>query len=171
MNDFDWSKCLNLEYRADLSEKLVSPVATPAQPKSKPVQEEHIWEKGHDVPEGTYLVKLLEIKCHNKVTYKLKVEVLSNVLTGKDHSYGVITGYARRDKYGFYDLANTFSEGVLHKRSTAYIGGVGVLDLTDTGWMTLRGRQFYPELFPDFKEIHSPLEDDNSFESFLKLFK
>ena len=171
MNDFDWSKCLNLEYRADLSEKLVPPVATPAQPKSKPVQEEHIWEKGHDVPEGTYLVKLLDIKCHNKITYKLKVEILPDTLSGKGHSYGVITGYARRDKYGFYDLANCFGDGTLYKRSTTYISGVGVIDLTDTGWMTLRSKEFYPDLFPGFNGISSPLEDDNSFEGFLKRFK
>ena len=164
MSDFDWGEPIG---GIDGIKNEVPPVAAPQNQGA----DDYTWKKGHNVPGGAYLVKLVDVKCHNKTTYKLKVEILPDTLLDKEHFYSVITGYARRDKYGYYDLANCFGDGVLRKPASAYVGGVGIIDLTDSGWITLRNKEGYPKIFPGFKGIHSPTDDDNSFEAFLKLFK
>ena len=48
----------------------------------------------------------------------------------------VITGFCRRYGTDFGDLEDCFGGGV-HKRSTAYVGRVGVIYLSHSGWVTL----------------------------------
>ena len=90
-----------------------------------------VYKKGHDVPEGIYTAKILEIKCHTTSAYRMKLELL-------DYENKMIYGYSRRYQTDFSDLADCFGEGlVLHSKSTGYIGEVGMIYLTESGWIQL----------------------------------
>lgn len=94
-----------------------------------------VYKKGHDVPEGIYTAKILDIKCHTATVYRMKLELLNYKEVGK-----VIYGYGRRYKNHFSDLAECFgTEPVLHSKSTGYIGESGMIYLTGSGWI-----QFIP---------------------------
>ena len=101
------------------------------------------YKKGHDVPEGLYTVKLVDIKCHNKNTYKMQVEILKDGVSGKDWAEPkIITGYARRYGTDYADLDDCFGGGLLNK-STAYVGRVGIIDLSHSGWITLMPKRMF----------------------------
>lgn len=124
------------------------------------------YNKGHKVPEGLYLVKLVDVKCHSKECYKLKVEITRGAETE------VITGYSNRDQYGYYDLADCFSNGVLHSRTSKYVGGLGYITLSHSGWIALLSRSFDTITFPDFKACNRPgvnIQDD--FDEYSKRFE
>lgn len=126
---------------------------------------ENYYDKGHSVPEGVYLVKLIEVKCHSKECYKLKVEITDGA------EKQVITGYSNRDQYGYYDLANCFSDGVLHSKTSQYVGGVGYIVLSHSGWITLLSRSFDTSIFPNFKPCARPAEKMQGFDEYCKRFE
>lgn len=130
----------------------------PAAPKTTyPEVIDMSYDKGHNVPEGIYLVKLLDIKCHSTYYYKMKIEILnraSRLAETEDHQ--VITGYANRHQGGYYDLADCFSGGVLHKSTKKYIGGIGFVSLSQSGWISLFSRTFNTDIFPNFKPCKIP---------------
>ena len=97
------------------------------------------YKKKHDVPEGVYTAKILYIKCHTATVYRMKLELLSYKEDGK-----VIYGYGRRYKDDFSDLADCFgTEPVLHSKSTGYIGEVGMIHLTGSGWIEFIPRKLF----------------------------
>lgn len=102
------------------------------------------YKKGHDVPEGIYTVKLVGIKCHNRETYKLQVEILR---TGEIGEWWVepkvITGYARRFGADFGDLTDCFNTDTVHSRSAAYVGCIGIINLSHSGWITLMPKRMF----------------------------
>ena len=100
------------------------------------------YKKGHDVPEGMYEVKLLDIKCHNKNTYKMQIEILKRGSLPWTDATKVITGYARRYGTDYADLDDCFGGGLLNK-STAYVGRVGIIDLSHSGWITLMPKRMF----------------------------
>lgn len=100
-----------------------------------------MWDKRHDVPEGFYEVRLVDVKCHNKETYKLQVEILKNG-TKPWPEPTVITGYCRRYGTDFGDLEDCFGGGI-QKRSSAYVGRVGIISLSHSGWITLMSKMFF----------------------------
>lgn len=115
------------------------------------------YDKGHNVPEGIYLVRLLNIKCHSTYYYKIKIEILnraSRLAETEDHR--VISGYANRYQGGYSDLADCFSNGVLHKSTKKYIGELGFISLGHSGWINLLSRSFNTTIFPDFKPCERP---------------
>lgn len=109
------------------------------------------YKKGHDVPEGMYLVKLVSVKCHGPYSYKMQVEVLNDAYTGKDYpNPQIISGYAGRRGKDFTDLGYCFADGEVYTRTSKYVGGLGVIKLTHSGWMELMSRDLFPNLFPPF---------------------
>lgn len=110
------------------------------------------------VSAGVYLVELLEIKCHNKNCYWMKGKIIlgsSPNFLGRTATK-VVKGYASRDKDGLYDLANCFSDGVLHSKTKDYIGDTGFVLVSDTGWITLLPRDYDASFFPNFKLCYKP---------------
>lgn len=96
------------------------------------------YQKGHNVPEGTYKVKLLDVKCHNKETYKLTVKVIKDWLTDKPYpEEPIITGYARRGPVRFEDLAFCFGDGTVSNNLSDYKDSIGIISLNHSGWITL----------------------------------
>lgn len=121
-----------------------------ATPYTPPNMVDCSYKKGHDVPEGIYLVKLVSVKCHGPYSYKMQVEVL-NYTNGKDYpDPKVISGYAGRRGKDFSDLEYCFAPGVVHKRSSGYVGCYGVINLTHSGWMELLPQDMFDHLFPPF---------------------
>ena len=107
------------------------------------------YKKGHDVPEGMYLVKLVGVKCHGPYSYKMDVEVLKDAYTGKAFPEPkVISGYAGRRGKDFADLGYCFANEEVFKRTSAYVGGYGVINITHSGWMELTHRAMFPWVFP-----------------------
>ena len=99
------------------------------------------YKKNHDVPEGIYTVKLLDIKCHTTTAYRMKLELLNYKEEGK-----VIYGYGERYGSDFSDLADCFGEEfVLHRKSTGYIGKVGRVSLSHSGWIKMLSRFIFTE--------------------------
>ena len=106
------------------------------------------YKKGHDVPEGIYLVKLVSVKCHGPYSYKMQVEILKDGLSGKEYpDPKVITGFAGRRGKDFSDLEYCFAPGVVHKRSSGYVGCFGVINLTHSGWIELLSQDMFPYVF------------------------
>lgn len=102
------------------------------------------YKKGHDVPEGLYTVKLVGIKCHNKNTYKMQVEILRDGEIGEVWAEPkIITGYARRYGSDFSDLTDCFNTDTVHSRSSAYVGCIGIIDLSHSGWITLMSKRAF----------------------------
>ena len=117
------------------------------------------YDKGHDVPEGTYYVKLLDIKCHSKKAYKLKIYIIDDIVdAGNIYTNQSITGFAGRCPDGYYDLANCFENGVLHTSATKYIGEKGVIHLSNSGWITLNPREWHTNYFPSANTLGNPYE-------------
>lgn len=115
---------------------------------------------------GVYLVKLLEIKCHNKNCYWVRVQILG------DDTTQVITGYAGRDSQGYYDLADCFSNGVLHSKTKDYIGGTGFMLLGDTGWLTLLSRKHDTSFYPNFYGCDRPTKEiQEDFDEYCRRFE
>ena len=109
-----------------------------AEPKTVPYLD-CSYKKGHDVPEGIYTVKILDIKCHTATAYRMKLELLDTKEKGK-----VILGYGERWGSDFLDLADCFGEEpVFHKKSTGYIGEVGKVHLTHSGWIQPMPRNLF----------------------------
>lgn len=93
-----------------------------------------VYKKGHDVPEGIYTAKILDIKCHTATAYRMKLELLN-------YENKVIYGYSRSYGSDFSDLADCFGEKpILYGKSTGYIGKVGMIYLTGSGWIQLLPR-------------------------------
>lgn len=114
--------------------------------------------KGHNVPAGTYLVKLLEISCPSVYFYYLKVEVLLDNAETK-----IINGPAKRNEYGFYDLAKCFSNGVLHKSPDPYVGELGVISLDELGNIEFIDRTDTTYFSNIKKDTHDIYEDFDKF--------
>ena len=96
-----------------------------------------IYKKEQGVPEGIYTAKILDIKCHTTSAYRMKLELL-------DYENKVIYGYCRRFGSDFSDLADCFGEEpVLHRNSTGYIGEVGKIRLTHSGWIEKMSRDMF----------------------------
>jgi len=109
------------------------------------------YKKGHDVPEGIYLVKLVSVKCHGPYSYKMDVEVLKDAYTGKDlPEPKVISGYAGRRGKDFSDLGYCFADEEIYTRTAKYVGCYGVIKLTHSGWMELLHRWLFPSVFSMF---------------------
>lgn len=127
------------------------------------------------VPEGTYVVRLLDVKCHNANTYKMKIQVLSSWLFGNPiPDTPIITGYARRFSDKYYDLAEWFENGVLHGRTADYVGQLGLVTISYSGWLTPITRLEDTNLFPHAKRIEDPESIEKiheSFRRFLDLYK
>lgn len=105
----------------------------------RPAYLDCVYKKGHDVPEGIYTVKLLDIKCHTATAYRMKLELLDYTEKGK-----IIYGYGRRYETDFSDLADCFGEKVvLHGKSTGYIGEIGRIFLTHSGWVKMLSRDYF----------------------------
>lgn len=129
---------------------------------------DYSYNKGHNVLSGVYLVKLLDIKCHNKNCYWIRVEIL-----GGDTPQ-VITGYAGRDRIqeGFQDLADCFSDGVLHSKTKDYVGEVGFMLLGDTGWLTLLARNHHTTFYSHFHGCDRPTKEiQEDFDEYCKRFE
>lgn len=107
-----------------------------------------------ELPEGMYIVKLLDIKRHNANTYKLSVEVLEEWIGHKPYAeeQKVINGYARRYSKDYSDISGCFENKVLHKKGSDYIGQKGMVSITSSGWMTLMDRSLFSNLFT---ELHT----------------
>ena len=119
------------------------------------VAESSGYKKGHDLPEGFYLVKLVGIKCHGPYCYYMDLEVLQDALSAKAFPEPkAIKGYGERKSSDFSDLASCFGSGVVHKRSTGYVGSYGVVWLTHSGWIKLLSRDDLGVLLPEFKTEH-----------------
>lgn len=104
-----------------------------------------------ELPEGMYIVKLLDIKRHNANTYKLSVEVLEEWIGHKPYAeeQKVINGYARRYSKDFSDLSVCFENGVLHKKGSEYVGQKGLISVTSSGWISLMNRRLDPQYFSE----------------------
>ena len=110
------------------------------------------YKKGHDIPEGYYLVKLVGIKCHGPTCYYMDLEVLQDAFSLEEFPKPkAIKGYGERRCSDFSDLASCFGSGVVHKRSTGYVGSYGVVWLTHSGWIKLLSRDALGVLLPGFK--------------------
>lgn len=130
---------------------------------------DYSYNKGHNVHAGVYLVKLLDIKCHNKNCYKMKVEILGGVGTPE-----VITGYAGRDRIqeGYQDLADCFADGVLHSKTKDFVGRIGFMLLGDTGWLTLLPRKHDTSFYPNFYGCDRPTKEiQDDFDEYSKRFE
>ena len=118
------------------------------------------YKKGHDIPEGYYLVKLVGIKCHGPTCYYMDLEVLQDAFSLEEFPEPKgIKGYGERRCSDFSDLASCFSSGVVHKRSTGYVGSYGVVWLTHSGWIKLLSRDALGVLLPGFKSEHIECDD------------
>lgn len=106
------------------------------------------YQKGHDVPEGWYVTKLVSVKTHNSNTYKLWVEVLRNWPSDTPYKDPqTICGFARRDPYGGnVELARCFGDGV-PDRPSAFFNGIGIISLSPTGWIDLLDNTVSAEVF------------------------
>lgn len=63
------------------------------------------WKKGHDVPEGLYMVKLVGIKCHGPYAYKMEMRVLGDADSQNPFpEQKVIKGYGERKSKIFQTL-------------------------------------------------------------------
>ena len=99
------------------------------------------YQKGHTVPEGYYKVKLLEIKCHSKTAYYMKVQILHEASSKEPYdTQPVISGYGSRYRSDFSDLAKCFGDGTPLKNSKACIGLCGEIHLTHSGWIELMAK-------------------------------
>lgn len=107
------------------------------------------YKKGHDLPEGFYMVKLLNIKCHGPYAYKMDLEVYGAIGDKEFPEPKTIKGYGERFDNSFEDLSACFGGGG-HKKSTGYIGSYGVVYLTHSGWIKLMTRNEFDYLFPPF---------------------
>ena len=88
-------------------------------PNGKLTVMDNSYKKGHDIPEGYYLVKLVGIKCHGPTCYYMDLEVLQDAFSLEEFPEPkAIKGYGERRCSDFSDLASCFSSGVVHKRST-----------------------------------------------------
>ena len=129
----------------------------PFVPKSKPVAVKAVgngYQKGHDVPEGMYVVKLLDIRCHNSTTYYMKVQIISEMCSKAPYGeQPIINGYARRGS-DFSDLGSCFENKITHKRSKDYIGNLGLISLSSTGWIKLVSRAIDTANFPDYPKLN-----------------
>ena len=135
------------------------PVLLTHKVKSEPLMIDCTYDKGHDVPEGTYYVKLLDIKCHSKKTYKLKIYIIEDIVdAGNIYTEQVITGFVGRCPDGYYDLANCFENGVLHTSATKYISEKGIIHLSNRGWITLNPREWHKDYFPITETLKNPYE-------------
>lgn len=102
------------------------------------------WKKGHDVPEGLYMVELVGIKCHGPYAYKMEIQVLGDADSQNPfHEQKVIKGYGERNCKDFSDLALCFARGELRRRSVDYIGCQGVIYLSASGWISLMPRYLF----------------------------
>ena len=112
------------------------------------------YQKGHTVPEGYYNVRLLDIRCHNKSTYYMKVQIL-NKSNSKEpcESQTIISGYGSRYKYDFSDLAACFGDGTLLKSTKAYKGLCGEIYLSHSGWITLQFKNPFPQKITNEVEV------------------
>lgn len=111
------------------------------------------YQKTHSVPEGLYVVKLLDIKCHSTTCFYMEVQILREM--GKKAPYEnqpIIDGYARRYYTGFTDLYDTFEDGIAHKSTKGYIGNIGLISLTSSGWINLMPRHLDRITFPNAAE-------------------
>lgn len=127
-------------------------VKTNITPAGDLVMSDFSYKKGHDIPEGYYLVKLVGIKCHGPYCYYMDLEVLQDALSLEEFPEPKpIKGYGERRCSDFSDLASCFGSGVVHKRSTGYIGSYGVVWMTHSGWIQLLSRDALGVLLPGFK--------------------
>ena len=127
-------------------------VKTNIAPAGDLVMSDLSYKKGHDIPEGYYLVKLVGIKCHGPTCYYMDLEVLQDALSLEEFPEPkAIKGYGERKGSDFSDLASCFGSGVVHKRSTGYVGSYGVVWLTHSGWIKLLSRDALRVLLPGFK--------------------
>lgn len=106
------------------------------------------YQKGHNVPEGWYVVKLVSAKTHNSNTYKLWVEVLRNWPSDTPYKEPqTISGFARRDPHGGnVELARCFGDGI-PDRPSAFFNDIGIISLSPTGWIDLLDNTVSVELF------------------------
>ena len=129
----------------------------PFVPNSKPVEVKavrDIYQKGHNVPEGIYVVKLLDIRCHNTTTYYMKVQIISEMCSKAPYGkQPIINGYARRGS-DFSDLGSCFENKITHRRSKDYIGNLGLISLSSTGWIKLVSRAIDTANFPDYPKLN-----------------
>lgn len=130
-------------------------VKTNITPAGDLVMSDFSYKKGHDIPEGYYLVKLVGIKCHGPYCYYMDLEVLQDALSLEEFPEPkAIKGYGERRCSDFSDLAACFGSGVVHKRSTGYVGSYGVVWLTHSGWIKLLSRDALGVLLPGFRSEH-----------------
>lgn len=129
-------------------------------PNGKLTVMDNSYKKGHDIPEGYYLVKLAGIKCHGPTCYYMDLEVLQDAFSLEEFPKPkAIKGYGERRCSDFSDLASCFGSGVVHKRSTGYVGSYGVVWLTHSGWIKLLSRDALGVLLPGFKSEHIECDD------------
>ncbi|NCC15343.1 MAG: hypothetical protein EOM28_03180 [Clostridia bacterium] len=102
----------------------------------------YYFDRGHNVPAGKYVVKLIDIKCVGVYFYKLTVEVLFD-----NQKSQVITGLANKNEYSFRDLADCFSNGVLHKSPDLYVGSLGIISINEMGYISLIDRTATDRVF------------------------
>lgn len=100
------------------------------------------YDKGHDVPEGYYVARLLSVKYHNSMYYKIQLEILKDAqCKTSDVPRQVIKGYvfrplARRDFEDCFGVYKKFSDCV---------GRVGIIRLSHSGWVDCQDSKCYAE--------------------------
>lgn len=102
------------------------------------------FDRGHNVQAGEYVARLIDIKCVGVYFYKMEVEVLPD-----DNKPQIITGFVKRNEHSFKDLADCFSNGVLHKSPDRYIGNLGFISLNEMGDISLIDRADIDRLIKD----------------------
>lgn len=138
------------EQKAPVLEACSAPSAIPVK-KVDLEGTDHSWKKGHNVPEGIYLVKLVGVKCHSPNAYKMQIEILADGLSGRSYlEVRVISGFCRREKKDCSDLSICFGSGVVHKKAADYVGGYGVINLTHSGWISMLPRVMFQNVLPPF---------------------
>ena len=111
-----------------------------------------MWQKNHNVPSGFYIAKLVSAKVNNATSYRLELEILKYTNQDPYPEPQVIVGYCERQDADHSFLAGCFSDGEVHSRVNQYSGGLGVISLTDSGWVELVHRKSLDFLFPGIKE-------------------
>ena len=138
------------EQKVPVLEVCSAPSATPVE-KVGIVSAGQGWNKGHNVPEGIYLVKLVGVKCHSPNAYKMQLEVLADGLSGESYpEVRVISGFCRRAEQDCSDLSICFGSGKVHKRAAGYVGDYGIINLTHSGWVKMLPRSIFLNILPPF---------------------
>lgn len=111
-----------------------------------PTVEDYTYDKGHDIPEGFYIVRLVSVKYHNKRYNKLEVEVLADTAKKPFIPTQVIKGYIEKVLTLDY-ISACFGTGQKYDKARKYVGGVGIIHLTHSGWIECMGTAYWAEQF------------------------